>query len=427
MNWADLQEKKTNELQLTVELYGSLSATGKGHGTDGAVCAGLSALHPRHSSTMDIWAAMPRLVEKPLLSIAGEEINFQPEKDIHWLAWQMDELALPHPNTMRFRLYAENKIILEMSILSVGGGFVEKLDPKTGAKQSSAEDERIADLPHPFHTAADFVKQCTENNKTPWELVLLNQEKLGHSRQEVRAHLDAVLDTMDSCIEAGLNTEGILPGGLNVRRRAKELFKRIESGSTPEWAGNDLRPSVYAMAVNEENAAGGRVVTAPTNGSSGLIPAVFRTLKEKHNLSRETLQNGLIVASVIGALVKTHASISGAEVGCQGEVGTSCAMAAAGAVAMLGGSIQQMEQAAEMGIEHHLGMTCDPIKGLVQIPCIERNAMGAVKALNAAALALASDGSHLISLDRVLKVMKETGLDMNQKYKETSTGGLALG
>jgi L-serine dehydratase len=179
--------------------------------------------------------------------------------------------------------------------------------------------------------------------------------------------------------------------------------------------------------VNEENAAGGRVVTAPTNGSSGLIPAVWRTLKESNNLSEETLQNGLLVASVIGALVKTHASISGAEVGCQGEVGTSCAMAAGGAVAMLGGTANQIEQAAEIGIEHHLGMTCDPMMGLVQVPCIERNAMGAVKALNAASLSLASDGTHLVSLDRALEVMKQTGLDMNRKYKETATGGLALG
>ncbi|MBZ0185341.1 MAG: L-serine ammonia-lyase, iron-sulfur-dependent, subunit alpha, partial [Candidatus Obscuribacterales bacterium] len=247
------------------------------------------------------------------------------------------------------------------------------------------------------------------------------------SEAKLREELGEILDTMESCIERGLNQEGILPGGLNVRRRAKSIYAKIESGDTVKWANNDLRPSVYAMAVNEENAAGGRVVTAPTNGSSGLIPAVWRNLREIHELSSQTLINGLIVASVIGALVKVHASISGAEVGCQGEVGTSCAMAAAGAVAMLGGTANQIEQAAEIGIEHHLGMTCDPIMGLVQVPCIERNAMGAVKALNAAALSLASDGIHLVSLDKALEVMKQTGIDMNQKYKETSTGGLALG
>lgn len=424
--------KQTASLKLELELYGSLSATGKGHGTDGAVCAGLSGLHPRDSSTEEIWDALPKLEKSPVIEVDNCKIEFNPAADIKWLSWTIDGKPLLHPNTMRFRLLDSKGMYLhELTILSVGGGFVENCDDfkassDPDANNNSDEKNRKA-LPYPFHTAQDFVQECLNNNLPAWELVIANQKALGVDEKTLRAHLDAVLDTMDACIDKGLSTDGILPGGLNVRRRAKELYQRIESGKTPEWAGNDLLPSVYAMAVNEENAAGGRVVTAPTNGSSGLIPSVFRVLKERHDLSRETLQNGLIVASVIGALVKTHASISGAEVGCQGEVGTSCAMAAAGAVAMLGGNIQQIEQAAEIGIEHHLGMTCDPIKGLVQIPCIERNAMGAVKALNAAALALASDGSHLISLDRVLKVMKETGLDMNQKYKETSTGGLALG
>ena len=420
-----LKTDKSQNLQIQVELFGSLSATGEGHGTGGAVCAGLAGLHPRFSETDDIWAAMPGLIVKAELDLHGRKVKFQPEQDILWQAWFLDDGALPHPNTIRFRLLSAAECLLEQIIISVGGGFIEQVDPKTKERQEYVADDNEAKLPYPFHTAADFVGLCVDKKKEAWEIVIANQEALGHSEKDVRAHLDAVLDTMEACIEKGLKTDGILPGGLNVRRRARELYERIESGKAPEWAGN--LPSVYAMAVNEENAAGGRVVTAPTNGSSGLIPAVFRTLREKQNFDRKTMQDGLIVASVIGALVKTHASISGAEVGCQGEVGTSCAMAAAGAVAMMGGTIQQMEQAAEMGIEHHLGMTCDPIKGLVQIPCIERNAMGAVKALNAAALALASDGSHMISLDRVLKVMKETGLDMNQKYKETATGGLALG
>jgi L-serine dehydratase len=422
-----LKNSSVDKPHLQVELFGSLSATGKGHGTDGAVCAGLDGLHPRHSSTEAIWAAMPQLIENPELSLSGKKIRFQPNIDIIWSAWTVNDAPLPHPNTMRFRLFDGEKLLLEQMILSVGGGFVEQVDPKTLQRKEAETNQEAVELPYPFHTAADYIKQCKDNNKTPWDIIIANQAALGISEEEIRTHMDAVLDTMNECIDTGLRTDGILPGGLNVRRRAKELYTRLQSGNAPDWAGNDLRPSVYAMAVNEENAAGGRVVTAPTNGSSGLIPAVFRTLQEKHNLDRTTLENGLIVASVIGALVKTHASISGAEVGCQGEVGTSCAMAAAGAVAMLGGTIQQIEQAAEIGIEHHLGMTCDPIKGLVQIPCIERNAMGAVKALNAAALSLASDGEHLISLDRVLEVMRETGLDMNQKYKETSTGGLALG
>jgi L-serine dehydratase len=334
---------------------------------------------------------------------------------------------------MRFLLLDGNSVIKRFICLSVGGGFVELLshpedDPEDGLKMpESTDDGKAAPLPFPYNTAVDFVGQVNKNNLPAWQIVIANQEAMGFSEKELRQKLDQILDTMNDCIERGLTEDGILPGGLNVRRRARALYEKLKTGTPPNWAGNDLRPSVYAMAVNEENAAGGKVVTAPTNGSSGLIPAVWRTLAETHNLDRVTLQNGLIVASVIGALVKVHASISGAEVGCQGEVGTSCAMAAAGAVAMLGGNADQIEQAAEIGIEHHLGMTCDPIMGLVQVPCIERNAMGAVKALNAAALSLASDGSHLISLDKALAVMKQTGLDMNEKYKETSTGGLALG
>ena len=416
------------DLRLQVELYGSLSLTGRGHATDGAVCAGLSGLHPRTSLVDDIWAAMPVLNKSPYLTIGSMRVRFFPEEDIHWNAWTMDGQPLPHPNTMRFQIFAADKLLVQMVIVSVGGGFVEAVDEQTGERISTmGKAQKDVALPYPFNTAQEFVAQCLSFQLEPWQIVVANQEALGLSEKDLRAHLSAVLDTMDAAIDAGLRTDGILPGGLNVRRRAKDLYAQMQAGKTPGWAGNDLRPSVYAIAVNEENAAGGRVVTAPTNGSSGIIPSVWRVLRESNNLTRQTLENGLIVASVIGALVKTHASISGAEVGCQGEVGTSCAMAAGGAVAMLGGTPNQIEQAAEIGIEHHLGMTCDPIKGLVQIPCIERNAMGAVKALNATALSLASDGSHLVSLDRVLQVMKETGIDMNQKYKETATGGLALG
>lgn len=416
------------DLRLQVELYGSLSLTGRGHATDGAVCAGLAGLHPRTSSVDDIWAAMPSLNESPYLKLGELRVKFRPDEDILWNTWTIDEQPLPHPNTMRFRIYSGDNVLVQLVIVSVGGGFVEVVDEQTGKRISTmGKSDAAVTLPYPFNTAQEFVQQCQTTGKAPWEIVVANQAALGIDEKTLRAHLSAVLDTMEAAIDRGLQTQGILPGGLNVRRRAQDLYAQLQAGKTPGWAGNDLRPSVYAMAVNEENAAGGRVVTAPTNGSSGIIPAVWRTLRESNNLTREQMEDGLIVASVIGALVKTHASISGAEVGCQGEVGTSCAMAAGGAVAMLGGNPNQIEQAAEIGIEHHLGMTCDPIKGLVQIPCIERNAMGAVKALNAAALSLASDGSHLVSLDRVLKVMKETGIDMNQKYKETATGGLALG
>ena len=417
----------TGWLRLEVELYGSLSATGKGHSTDGAVCAGLSGMHPKTSEPEHIWAVMPALCANPLLDIAGHQVRFQPESDIAWLGWFIDGDGLPHPNTIRFRLRHDEKVLKEQIILSVGGGFVEPLDPETGARKPASDQHADIAVPYPYNSAAEFVQQCETNNLEPWKIVIANEAARGLDEQTLRQRLSEILQTMENSIERGLSAEGILPGGLNVRRRAKQLHEQMLNGKTPSWAGGDLRPSVYAMAVNEENAAGGRVVTAPTNGSSGIIPAVWRTLRETENLSEQSLENGLMVAAVIGALVKTHASISGAEVGCQGEVGTSCAMAAGGAVAMLNGTVDQVEQAAEIGIEHHLGMTCDPIMGLVQVPCIERNAMGAVKALNAAALSLASDGKHLVSLDRALEVMKETGLDMNRKYKETSTGGLALG
>jgi|AGTN01.2.fsa_nt_gi L-serine dehydratase, iron-sulfur-dependent, single chain form len=420
--------KNDGPLRITVELYGSLSMTGKGHATDGAVCAGLAGLHPRSATPDEVWGVMPRLEKEKQLEIDGMKCQFDPGKDIEWLGWFIDDKPLPHPNTIRFRLWNGEHLAAEEVQVSVGGGFVESVDRATGMRAvADVTQEFTVTLPYPYNSADEYVRQIINNNLPPWQVVIANQEALGMSEEDLRSKLDQILDTFEKCINRGLSAEGILPGGLNVRRRAKSLYDKLQAGESPSWAGNDLRPSVYAMAVNEENAAGGTVVTAPTNGSSGLIPAVWRTLQEGSNLSRETLQNGLIVASVIGALVKVHASISGAEVGCQGEVGTSCAMAAAGAVAMMGGTAHQIEQAAEIGIEHHLGMTCDPIMGLVQVPCIERNAMGAVKALNAAALSLASDGKHLISLDRALEVMKQTGLDMNMKYKETSTGGLALG
>ncbi len=416
-----------DDWRFQVELYGSLSATGRGHRTDGALCAGLSGLHPRRSPVEEIWAAMPNLERGEPIAAGGARIGFRPGQDIHWQQWQIDGAELPHPNTMRFRLYRGQRLVLEQVILSVGGGFVEPVDPATGQRRAAADQDAEIEVPYPYNSAKEFVEHCLTSKLAPWEVVIANEGARRTSEGELRAGLADVLQAMEQSIERGLRTEGILPGGLQVRRRAKSLSEQMLAGKTPSWAGNDLRPSVYAMAVNEENAAGGRVVTAPTNGSSGIIPGVWRYLRECEKLSSETLQNGLIVASVVGALVKVHASISGAEVGCQGEVGTSCAMAAGGATAMLGGTARQIEQAAEIGIEHHLGMTCDPIMGLVQVPCIERNAMGAVKALNAAALSLASDGLHLVSLDRALEVMRQTGLDMNQKYKETSTGGLALG
>ncbi len=416
----------TSSLKLFVELYGSLSLTGRGHATDAALCAGLAGFNAKTSPIKEIWQAKDIQDELGYFNINELKIEFKPSLDIKFQGWKINDQELPHPNTIKFSLFSFDKLVLEEIYISIGGGFIESIDPKT-LKRELPKDNLVANqkLPYPYNSAQEYVDICVKSNKKPWDIVIANMEACGLSEKELRSGLRQILTVFDECIKAGLANEGILPGGLNVRRRAKDLYAKLQNNKT--GLESELRPSVYAIAVNEENASGGRVVTAPTNGSSGLIPAVFRYLEENNSLSKTTLENGLIVASVIGALVKTHASISGAEVGCQGEVGTSCAMAAGGACAMLGGSPYQIEQASEIGIEHHLGLTCDPVMGLVQVPCIERNAMGAVKALNAVALALASDGKHMVSLDKALKVMKETGLDMNQKYKETSTGGLALG
>jgi L-serine dehydratase len=413
-------------LRLQVELFGSLSLTGRGHSTDAAICAGLAGLHPRTAEPDAIWAVKPHLIDKPWIEVNAARIDFNPETDILWRQWTLDNRPITHPNTMRLQLRSASETLCEETWISVGGGFVEKVEGDSAPPPTPGRIESAA-IPYPYVTAAEFVGQCVRHNLRPWEVVIANEAAYGTSEKELRRELSGILDVMEFCMERGLAAEGILPGGLNVRRRARELYQKIVSNQVPPWAVAHLRPSAYAMAVNEENAVGGRVVTAPTNGSSGLIPAVWRTLREAQNLSRETLENGLMTASVIGALVKTLASISGAEIGCQGEVGASCAMAAGGAVVMLGGTPSQMEQAAEIAIEHHLGMTCDPMMGLVQVPCIERNAVGAVKTLDAVALSLVSDRKHLVSLDRALAVMKATGVDMNQKYKETSTGGLAMG
>ncbi len=422
-----LAKGNDGDLSIEVELYGSLSATGLGHKTDGAICAGLCGLHPQSAEPERIWQMQTNLLSNPFIEMDGSRLAFDPGTSLKFCGWLMDDGALPHPNTMRFRLLKKGEILLEEIILSAGGGFIEPIDKQTGKRAAAHDKDAHIAVAYPYNSASEFVDICNSKQLKPWQVVIANEQARGLSEKDLRNRLAEILSAMETAINSGLQAEGILPGGLNVRRRAKTLYEQLLAGKSPAWAGGDLRPSVYAMAVNEENAAGGRVVTAPTNGSSGIIPAVWRLLRESENLSLETLENGLITASVIGALVKTHASISGAEVGCQGEVGTSCAMAAGGAVAMLGGTPNQIEQAAEIGIEHHLGMTCDPIKGLVQVPCIERNAMGAVKALNACALSLASDGKHLVSLDHALEVMRQTGLDMNQKYKETATGGLALG
>ncbi len=405
-----------------VALLGSLAFTGKGHGTDKAVILGLVGEQPENvdPDAADRVAAQVR--EAKQLSLAGRRaIAFDPERAIRF-----DTLtpAPRHPNTMLFVARdAEGGALANETWLSVGGGFII---PDGAPAEPSAGG---TSLPYPFRSGADLLAGARDAGLSIAGLMRANEAAL-RSVGEAEAHVERVLDVMFSCLDRGLTRSGPLPGGLKVMRRAKAIHDRLEEASK-----RNLHPaheimdfvSVYAMAVNEENAAGGRVVTAPTNGAAGVIPAVLRYYRDHcEGASREGLTDFLFTATAIGALFKLNASISGAEVGCQGEVGVASSMAAAGLAAALGGSNEQIENAAEIAMEHHLGMTCDPVGGLVQIPCIERNAFGAVKSIAAASLALHGDGRHRVSLDSVIKTMRQTGLDMQSKYKETSLGGLAV-
>jgi L-serine dehydratase len=442
--------------RLEVELYGSLSATGPGHRIVEAICAGLLGLDAGESPVEAIWAAEGRIRAAGGFQIEGRRVEFDPES-IRRLGRKLDGRPIEHPNTLRFILqaagvgrdcppaekaedrrpkaegtsdsessaYGPRSSAFLLVARSVGGGFVEFEGEEPDFKPGAAPP--AAPIPHPFDTTAELIARCEAAAISPVELALANETARGIAEPVVRARLARIWSVMDASIARGLATEGTLPGGLEVTRRAPGLIAECQAGRLALDRVPDLRLSAYAMAVNEENAAGGRVVTAPTNGAAGLLPAVLKELAATHQASPRVIEDGLLVAGLVGALVKRASSISGAEVGCQGEVGTACAMAAAATVVMLGGGVRAMEAAAEIAIEHHLGLTCDPVGGLVQIPCIERNAMGAVQAMGAAMLALAGGGRHKISLDRALRVMKQTGLDMKLKYKETGTGGLGIG
>ncbi len=403
--------------KLRVTLMGSLAWTGKGHATDTAVFAGLAGLEPATAEPDQVFALAERAqaeraLDAPALGRVEVEIVFDritptPE----------------HPNTMRLEALAQaGRVLLAETWFSIGGGFVLR-EGETQAEQSGPA------LPYPFATAAEMLAMAAAAGLSIADLQRAN-EVAARSETELRAHLARIQATMDGCIDRGLQGEGILPGGLKVRRRAKTLAERAaerarRNAATPTAAMDHA--SLWAIAVNEENAAGGRVVTAPTNGAAGVIPAVLRYLRTYHpEAGPQASEDFLLAAAAVGSLAKRNASISGAEVGCQGEVGVACAMAAAGLAAALGGTPEQVENAAEIGLEHHLGMTCDPIGGLVQVPCIERNGMGAVKAITAASLALAGDGTHRVHLDEVIATMRQTGLDMHSKYKETAQGGLAV-
>jgi L-serine dehydratase len=407
---------------VVVTLYGSLAFTGKGHATDKAVVLGLSGERPDTIDPDRAEALVADVAARKSIVLCGRRaVRFDPQIDIRF-----DYVTAPkrHPNTLAFQARdAEGRIVSEEVWLSVGGGFVVRED------EEPAADAADAAYPHPFRDAAELLAVAEESGLAIGELVRAN-EAATRPRAEVDAQLDAVIGAMFASLDRGLSREGPLPGALKVTRRAKAIYQRlVANAGRNARAAHEIMDYVgaYAMAVNEENAAGGRVVTAPTNGAAGVIPAVLRYYRDHcAGATPEGLRTIILTATAIGALFKMNASISGAEVGCQGEVGVASSMAAAGLCAALGGSNAQIENAAEIAMEHHLGMTCDPVGGLVQIPCIERNAFGAIKAIAAASLALHGDGRHKVSLDSVVATMRQTGADMQSKYKETSLGGLAV-
>ncbi len=404
------------------ELFGSLALTGRGHGTDKAVLLGLESNWPDAIDPDDVPDILERIRESGRIRLAGtHEIAFAEKKD---LVFNKRKKLPYHPNGMRFYAYdGDGHELLRREYYSVGGGFVVNPD-------EAADDRIVADTtpqPFPFRSADELLALCREHDLSIARLMLEN-EKAWRSEDEVRAGIFEIWHAMQACVERGLHSPGELPGGLHVNRRAPALLADLQArGDDPDPLTQLDWVNLYALAVNEENAVGGRVVTAPTNGAAGIIPAVGHYYRNWcPGANEDGIFEYLMTAGAICLLYKMNASISGAEVGCQGEVGVACSMAAGGLTAALGGSLDQIENAAEIGMEHNLGLTCDPIAGLVQIPCIERNAMGSVKAINASRMALRSDGKHRVSLDKVIKTMRETGRDMKDKYKETSRGGLAV-
>ncbi len=403
---------------IRVSLHGSLAYTGKGHGTDSAVLLGLMGLQPETLDPDSVEGLLRKIhSEKQLDVINVGCIGFDPEAD---LVFDYETELPRHTNGMRFvACTASAEVLADEKFYSLGGGFIAKND----------EPEPVQHDGEPlyfFDSGETLLKQAEEHNLSIAELVYQN-ERQWRTAEEIENRMSALWSAMEACVERGLTTEGVLPGNMTVLRRAAKLKRRLEQREVPsaldalEWV------NAFAIAVNEENAAGGRVVTSPTNGAAGIIPAVLMYyMRFVPNASQQGIRDYLLTAGAIGILYKVNASISGAEMGCQGEVGVACSMAAAGLAAALGGSNDHIEEAAEIGMEHNLGLTCDPIGGLVQIPCIERNAMGSIKAINAATLAMHGDGTHKVTLDQVIETMRQTGQDMSTHYKETSQGGLAV-
>ncbi len=412
---------------LKVVLHGSLAATGRGHATDRAVIAGLMGQLPSLTSSDELERTIRRVIEQNQLSFGNHPVPFQATRDIHW---RPATAALPHPNTVDFVARGGNgRVLLSERYISVGGGFVELVHPD-GTRQPVGSRPKSAQAPpYSFKCAADLGRLCRQHSLSWSAIALRNEQSLhGRNESEILEQLQQIWRVMRECITRGIHTEGLLPGPLQVSRRAPSAYRAATEGVALQRLIQDpleLLAHAYALAVNEENAAGHKVVSAPTNGAAGVLPAAFAAFQDARRVTDDVIARGLLTAGLIGAVVKAHSSLSGAEVGCQGEVGSAAAMAAGGLVEMAGGTPAQVEMAAEICIEHHLGMTCDPVGGLVQMPCIERNVMGAVKALNAATLAMSSDGQHKISLDAAIEAMRQIGHDMHSKYKETSRGGLA--
>jgi L-serine dehydratase len=413
--------------RVVCELYGSLGATGKGHGSDTAVILGLLGHEPDTVDTAQVPALLQAVRSEQSLLLLGEQrVDFTEKRD---LLFYRKTLAF-HANGMRLAAFdAAGQELDSHHYYSVGGGFVvsEELAADGSKQKTLAPDTTV--LPLPFHSADELLEVCAREGLSIAQLMQRNE---GHWRTEaeVTSGLDRIWKVMQDCVQRGCQTEGVLPGGFAVKRRAAQLYKDLVAH--PERALQDPLQvmdwvNLYALAVNEENAAGGRVVTAPTNGAAGIVPAVLHYYRRFIPTATDAgVRDFLLTAAAIGILYKENASISGAEVGCQGEVGVACSMAAGALCAVLGGTNEQVENAAEIGMEHHLGLTCDPVGGLVQIPCIERNAIASVKAINAARMALRGDGTHHVSLDQVITTMRETGADMKTKYKETARGGLAV-
>lgn len=414
-------------VRLKASLHGSLAFTGIGHASDRAVILGLAGHLPSSIDPAIIEPLIEQIKKQGTISAKGHPTyQFDPKTD---LVLDKKKPLTGHANGLSFSALDEDgRILLKRIYYSIGGGFVVSEEELTRIKNKAAPQIDL-EMPYPFTTAKNMLQMARESGKSIADMKWENE--LAHiSKAELEAGIDDIWTAMDQCIERGMHAEGILPGGLKVRRRAAQLALKLEqrrmSNRYNPLEANDWL-NVFAMAVNEENAVGSRIVTAPTNGAAGVVPAVLKYITKFHDdVTPEDIRTFLLTSAAIGGLIKHNASISGAEVGCQGEVGSASAMAAAGLAAIMGGTPEQIENAAEIALEHHLGMTCDPVAGLVQVPCIERNGLGAVKAVTAASLALMGDGAHVVSLDACVETMRQTGRDMNKRYKETSQGGLAV-